>query len=97
MVKLSILSIASVAAFASLGVALNCQTQFDYCSSALLTRGNYDIQIRNAVIEAQSSFPGVTRDNALFACLGGSNGEIKVIEKCGYQCKNGGDGHTDSC
>ncbi|KAJ5404972.1 hypothetical protein N7465_006256 [Penicillium sp. CMV-2018d] len=97
MVKLSILSIASVAAFASLGMALNCQTQFDYCASALLTRGNYDIQIRNAVEEAQSSFPGVTRDNALFDCLGGTNGEIRVIEKCGYMCKNGGDGHTDSC
>ncbi|KAJ5506819.1 hypothetical protein LT330_007843 [Penicillium expansum] len=97
MVKLSILSIASVAAFASLGAAKNCQTKFDYCSSALLSRGNYDTQIRNAVADAQSAFPGVTRDNALFACLGGSNGEIKVIQKCGYQCKNGGDGHTDSC
>ncbi|KAJ5525316.1 hypothetical protein N7494_011966 [Penicillium frequentans] len=97
MVKLSIISIASVAAFASLGAAKNCQTQFDYCASALLTRGNYDIQIRNAVAAAQGSFPGVTRDNALFACLGGSNGEIKVIEKCGFECKNGGNGHTDSC
>ncbi|KAJ5757797.1 uncharacterized protein N7511_006491 [Penicillium nucicola] len=97
MVNLSILSIASVAVFASLGAAKNCQTQFNYCSSALLSRGNYDTQIRNAVAEAQGAFPGVTRDNALFDCLGGSNGEIKVIEKCGYQCKNGGDGHTDSC
>lgn len=59
--------------------------------------GNYDTQIRNAVADAQDTFPGVTRDNALFECLGGSNGEIKVIQKCGYQCKNGGDGHTDSC
>lgn len=41
MVKLSILSIASVAAFASLGAAKNCQTQFNYCSSALLSRGLY--------------------------------------------------------
>ncbi|KXG52791.1 uncharacterized protein PGRI_080470 [Penicillium griseofulvum] len=97
MVKLSILSIASMVAFASLSVAKNCQTQFQYCASALLTRGNYDTQIRNAIVEAQGKFPGVTRDNALFACLGGPDGKIQVIQKCGYQCKNNGDGHTDSC
>ncbi|KAJ5637849.1 hypothetical protein N7490_007728 [Penicillium lividum] len=97
MVKISILSIASVAAFASLGAAKNCQTKFNYCSSALLTRGAYEIQIKNALADAQRLFPGVNQDNALFACLGGSNGEIQVIQKCGFQCKNGGNGHTDSC
>ncbi|KGO67761.1 hypothetical protein PITC_000990 [Penicillium italicum] len=97
MVKLSILSIASVAAFASLGAAKNCQPRFNYCASALLTRGDYAIQIQNAIDEAQSKFPGVTEDRALFACLGQSNGQISVIEDCHYRCKNGGDGHTDSC
>ncbi|KAJ5178536.1 uncharacterized protein N7500_001235 [Penicillium coprophilum] len=97
MVNLSVICIATVAAFASLGAAKNCQTRFNYCSSALLKRGNYDTQIRNAVADAQGAFPGVNRDNALFACLGGSNGEIKVIQKCGYLCKDGGAGHTDSC
>ncbi|KAL3474802.1 hypothetical protein BJX99DRAFT_271515 [Aspergillus californicus] len=95
--KLSMLSAAAVAAFASFGAAENCDPQYRYCASVLLAIGNYDTQIRNAVADAEGEFPGITRENALFDCTGGSNGEIEVVEKCGYQCKDGGSGHSDSC
>ncbi|EFW19377.1 hypothetical protein D8B26_007612 [Coccidioides posadasii str. Silveira] len=59
--------------------------------------GNYYAQIVQALHQAKLPTDPRHVQNTLFQCIGGPNGEIKVIKFCGAACHDGGNNHSDTC
>ncbi|EER25022.1 hypothetical protein CPC735_016230 [Coccidioides posadasii C735 delta SOWgp] len=97
MVKFTSIALAVVGAMASLVAADNCQTGLQYCGYVLLRKGNYYAQIVQALHQAKLPTDPRHVQNTLFQCIGGPNGEIKVIKFCGAACHDGGNNHSDTC
>lgn len=57
--------------------------------------GNYGAQIEQVVWAGR--YGAEDPKNFLFNCVGGSNGVIHVIGKCGAGCKRNGSSEDDVC
>lgn len=96
MVKFTAIAIAIMATVSPFAVADNCRAGLYYCGYNLLHKGNYYSQIMDALQGAGYSTDRAHVENTLFYCVGGKNGDIRVIEYCN-QCEDGGPGRNDFC
>ncbi|PYH49083.1 uncharacterized protein BP01DRAFT_388907 [Aspergillus saccharolyticus JOP 1030-1] len=96
MVKATTIALAIMATISPFAAASNCQTGLQYCGYNLLKRGNYYAQIVNALEAAGYPTDSAHVENTFFQCLGGSNGDIEVLQYCSA-CQDGGSNHSDSC
>ncbi|KAJ9205078.1 hypothetical protein DTO164E3_1701 [Paecilomyces variotii] len=97
MVKIAVIPLAALAAFAPLVAANNCKTGLNYCGYNLLNIGNYGAQINEALENAHQPTDDAHIHESLFHCNGGENGDITFQTYCTSGCKDGGSGRSDYC
>ncbi|KAJ7471624.1 hypothetical protein B0H11DRAFT_2237182 [Mycena galericulata] len=89
--------LAGIACFATIAHASNCNPGLTYCGSSLISKGNYQGQIDQAlfcagVVEVDSGH------SSLFFCEGGDEGVISYVGQCAVgKCVDGGSGVSDHC
>ncbi|KAK4207082.1 hypothetical protein QBC37DRAFT_456586 [Rhypophila decipiens] len=92
----------AITVLATLAAARNCTPGLRYCGSTLreiATGDNYDIQIREAFVAFTGNrFASQEDENkALFLCLPGPDGDVRVHEVCDISCRDNGNDNSDSC
>ncbi|KAJ3482040.1 hypothetical protein NLG97_g7675 [Lecanicillium saksenae] len=95
MVKITLF--ATTAVMVATASARNCQSGLNYCGWNLLNIGNYEPQINAALKSKGWQVNGKNIHDTLFACLGGTNGEITVLDWCSGTCADGGKHKNDFC
>ncbi|KAJ4401335.1 hypothetical protein N0V91_007999 [Didymella pomorum] len=94
----TILAALTLAATTPLVSARNCKTGLDYCGRGLLNIGNYEAQVEQALKDKDRPTDQKHRDDALFYCKGGANGDIEFQSFCGEnRCVDGGSDNSDWC
>ncbi|KAJ6459270.1 hypothetical protein C8R45DRAFT_879847 [Mycena sanguinolenta] len=93
----SFFALVALASLAGIALADNCTPGLDYCGYSLISKGNYQGQIDQALLCA-----GVSEEDsghsALFACLGGPSGLVTYRRSCEVgRCIDGGSGLSDHC
>ncbi|KAJ7116882.1 hypothetical protein C8R44DRAFT_627391 [Mycena epipterygia] len=89
--------LAGLASLAALTSASNCTPGLTYCGSGLISKGNYQGQIDQAlfcagVVEVDSGH------SSLFFCEGGAEGVVSYVTSCAVgKCIDGGSGKNDHC
>ncbi|KAG5977688.1 hypothetical protein E4U55_006609 [Claviceps digitariae] len=94
MVKIASIFMAALAAIAPVAEAGDCTQGLNYCGKTLLTYGDYEQRIVNAM----GPNPPVgfqIKERSLFHCLSG--GAIQYLRTCGWFCVDGGAGQNDGC
>ncbi|KAF2688201.1 hypothetical protein K458DRAFT_332874 [Lentithecium fluviatile CBS 122367] len=78
--------------------ARNCKTGLNYCGRLLLSIGNYEQQVHQALVDSGQPTDKKHIDDALFHCDGGKNGDIHFLMFCGEnRCVDGGTDRNDYC
>ncbi|KAM7195832.1 hypothetical protein V8F33_006481 [Rhypophila sp. PSN 637] len=89
-----------LSALATLAAARNCTPGLDYCGKtlrAIATGSNYDAQMKAPLRERGIPVNEGSMNDSLFYCVGGSNGDVRVLLHCPKGCLDGGKKRNNFC
>ncbi|KAK1948665.1 hypothetical protein LY78DRAFT_664789 [Colletotrichum sublineola] len=95
MVKISIVLSAIAVALSGVAEARECTKGLRYCGYNLLKIGDYQSDIRKALVKAKQPRTKVTIEQSRFAC--GDKGAITWVDFCRAGCVDMGSGQHDIC